>query len=72
MKPGRYTIDAPTFIFHAGDVFELKADSYASEICDVCGQRRKCDWLEYKGPEIKTGMDCCRSCQKKILKEEKQ
>lgn len=69
MKPGIYTLVAPAFIFHAGDVFELIDNTYTSEICDVCGQKRRCDWLTYMGPESKTGMDCCRSCQRKILKE---
>lgn len=69
MKPGLYTIDQNQFCFDAGDLFELKDNSYMLEICDICGKKRKCDWLEYKGPEYKTGMDVCRECQKEILKD---
>ena len=70
MKPGIYKIEEPVFIFEAGDTFNLMPDSYESNICDVCGQRKKCDWLENRVlGNGKTGMDCCRTCQKKILKE---
>lgn len=69
MKPGRYELLEPTFIFEKGDTFHLMPNSYEMNVCDVCCQKRKCDWLE--NDELgngKTGMDCCRSCQKRILK----
>ena len=67
MNPGLYTIDQPVFIFDAGDEFELMSDTYDIEVCDACGNKTKCDWLEYQG-HGKTGMDMCRSCEKKYLK----
>ena len=68
MKPGIFRIKEPVFIFDAGDKFELKADTYDNEICDACGMKKKCDWLEYQGYN-KTGMDMCRTCEKKYLEE---
>lgn len=71
MKPGKYRIDEPAFIFSAGDEFRLEEGSLKSDICDVCGLPKRCDWLTYLGEGCKTGFDCCRSCQRKILKEVK-
>ena len=39
----------------------IMADAYALEICDICGKKRKCEWLEYRGNGF-TGLDVCRSC----------
>lgn len=68
MIPGIYRLKEPAFIFETGDTLHLMPDSYEMNICDVCGQRRKCDWLENCHLEDgRTGMDCCRTCQRKIL-----
>ena len=67
MKPGTYRLKENAFIFDKGDVFDLRDGTYDSEICDICGNRRMCDWLIYCGDQMKSGFDCCRSCQKTIL-----
>lgn len=67
MKPGTYLLKESAFIFDKGDVFDLIDGTYDSEICDICGKRRMCDWLIYCGDQMKSGFDCCRSCQKTIL-----
>jgi hypothetical protein len=67
MKPGTYRLKEDAFIFDKGDIFDLRDGTYDSEICDICGNRRMCDWLIYFGDHHKAGFDCCRSCQKKIL-----
>lgn len=75
MKPGIYTLKEDAFIFNAGDRFELIDGSYDYEICDICGNKRKCDWLAYRvkpNPEGKTGFDCCRTCEKNVLVEVKE
>lgn len=56
------------FSLKKGDILTLIIDTYALEICDVCGKKRKCDWFEQT--EKLTGIDVCRECRKKIFDEE--
>ena len=70
MKPGTYRLKEDAFIFHKGDIFDLMDGTYDSEICDVCGNRRMCDFLvgcSYDKWGCRGSFDCCRSCQKEIL-----
>ena len=59
------------FTSHApvGSEFVLIPDTYESNICDCCGNRRKCDLFEHAyTTDLGTGdvvfMDLCRSCRK--------
>lgn len=70
MKPGTYRLKADAFIFSKGDIFDLMDGTYDSEICDVCGKRRWCDFLiscSYDAYGCRGTFDCCRSCQKDFL-----
>ena len=70
MKPGTYRLKENAFIFNKGEIFDLMDGTYASEICDVCGNRRMCDYLASFSRDkfgCRGFFDCCRSCQKKYL-----
>lgn len=53
---------------------KLVEDSYETVVCDHCGRRKKCDyWKNAKDPVPRSewiGMDLCRTCSKKLLKEQ--
>lgn len=52
---------------YRGQLYARVPDSYATEICDICGNRRKCDyWMSY-GRNVRF-WDICRSCQTMIRK----
>lgn len=55
--------------FHAppGSTLRLIPNSRMSQVCDVCGCRKYCDWYEWDpGISGMTGMDVCSSCAKKL------
>lgn len=66
MNP-KYRFNVAVFHEPPGGVYELRPGTYALTICDICGKKRKCDFLV---PEVPTkfrslvGFDCCRSCRK--------
>lgn len=47
--------------FPRGSIFYLMPDGYQPDVCDLCGKKRKCEWLEFVGSSW-TGLDVCRSC----------
>lgn len=61
----------------AGSVFYRVADTYEMNICDCCGNKRKCDLYEHSY-ETKYGtadvvfMDLCRTCAKEHTTEVKE
>ena len=67
MKPGLYRINKGMLGAPRYTKFVLKPDSRKNEICDVCGERKQCDWLECTDLSIIAGFDCCASCQKEVL-----
>lgn len=58
-------IKAPFFYASEGTEFNLVPGTYASQVCDVCGNRRMCDWYVPKDCSV-TGMDVCRTCGKTL------
>lgn len=68
MKPGIYRINREILKAPRYTKFELKADSRMTAVCDVCGEKKQCDWLECIDlPFFNGGFDCCASCQKEVL-----
>lgn len=60
-------IDGCSFIDpYEGNVWKAIPDTYTPQICDVCGKKRKCNYMELQGvPNTAVRyMDCCRSCLK--------
>ena len=60
-----FTSHAPT-----GSEFTLVKDTYESNVCDCCGNRRKCDlfvhfYTNSMGYKDTVFLDLCRSCRKK-------
>ncbi len=58
----------------AGSEFIRIANTYASDICDCCGKRRKCDLYEHAyttdhGTGDVVFMDLCRTCAKEHTAE---
>lgn len=58
-------ISKPFFSAPAGSTLKLIPNTKCLQICDICGQKKYCDWYEWE-PEIRgmTGMDVCPSCCK--------
>ena len=60
-------IKEPFFRAPAGSIAVRVDGTYDTEVCDVCGKKRKCDWYEWRpGIAGMTGMDICRSCAKSL------
>ena len=56
----------------AGSTLKRIPDARMMEVCDVCGNKRYCDWYEWE-PRISgmTGMDVCASCSKRLAWRER-
>ena len=52
------------FSLPAGSILRLIPDTLESEVCDVCGEKKRCDWYEPVERSTTTGMDVCRRCSK--------
>ena len=48
----------------AGTPFYLIENTYALEVCDVCGKKRTCDYYQSKDPVV--FLDVCRSCRNEL------
>lgn len=63
----RIKIQEEFFSAPVGATLELIPDSRMSQVCDVCGCRKYCDWYEWDPPiSGMTGMDVCSTCAKKL------
>ena len=67
MTVERIRIEEPFFNAPAGSTLKLIHNTRMIGICDVCGNKKYCDWYEWD-PEIHymTGMDVCSSCSKRL------
>ncbi len=60
-------VDFEFFKTPAGSVYELIENTYEKNICDCCGNARKCDFFrlcDEEDPARVTFLDMCRKCQK--------
>ena len=65
-------IEKPFFHADAGSTLLFVENSRMLQVCDVCGEKRYCDWYEWDPPiRGMTGMDVCRSCAKRLAWREK-
>ena len=67
-----YRSRIPVFTAPAETLFRKVDQTYDTEICDICGRKRKCWWLEDTDISILTGCDCCNECLKKNFEEVKE
>ena len=65
----RFKLVMPVNGAPVGTRFALCENTYATEVCDVCG-KKKCDFFECQCLRPITGFDCCRTCRKQALVEE--
>lgn len=60
-------INEPFFHAPAGSTLKLVHDTRCLQVCDICGEKKYCDWYEWDPPiSGMTGMDVCPSCSKKV------
>lgn len=65
-------IEKPFFSAPAGSTLKLIHNTRMSQVCDVCGNRRYCDWYEWEpGITGMTGMDVCPECSKRLSWKER-
>lgn len=65
----KYRFSVGVFKSPPGESYDLIPDTYTLTVCDICGNKRKCDFFVPSEkalyiPHI-TGFDCCRGCRKK-------
>lgn len=49
-------------------VFTLIEGTYEANVCDCCGQKRRCDYYYSDNQNGRTFVDLCRSCRNKMKK----
>lgn len=52
------------FSLPPGSILKLIPETYDTEVCDVCGEKKRCDWYEPVENSTTTGMDVCRRCSR--------
>ncbi len=67
-----YRSKIPVFTAPADTLFRKVDQTYAIEVCDICGKKRNCWWLEFTDISTLTGCDCCNTCLKKNFEEVKE
>ena len=67
-----YRSKIPVFTAPADTLFRKVDQTYAVEVCDICGKKRNCWWLEFTDISTLTGCDCCNTCLKRNFEEVKE
>lgn len=67
-----YRSKIPVFTAPADTLFRKVDQTYAIEVCDICGKKRNCWWLEFTDISTLTGCDCCNTCLKRNFEEVKE
>ena len=67
-----YRSKIPVFTAPADTLFRKVDQTYAIEVCDICGKKRNCWWLEFTDISTLTGCDCCNTCLKRDFEEVKE
>lgn len=67
MTVTKIMIEEEFFSAPPGATLTLIPNSRQMQVCDVCGNKKYCDWYEWD-PERRgmTGMDVCPTCAKKL------
>lgn len=66
----RIRIEKDFFSAPPGSTLRLIPNRRMSQVCDVCGCRKYCDWYEWDpGISGMPGMDVCSTCAKKLRVE---
>ncbi len=61
----RMKLNFKFFSAPAGSVYELIPNTYATEVCDGCGTKKKCDYFVWREEKKSVFLDLCRTCQKR-------
>lgn len=56
----------PFFSLLEGTRLERIDGTLETQVCDVCGQKKRCDWYVPCGNICHPGMNICKSCAKKL------
>ena len=59
-------IQKPFFSAEKGTKLKRIEGTIESQVCDVCGKKKPCDWYIPIEKSSITGMDICRSCARSL------